>query len=349
MFEPNDHSKWQVQWKAVSPECFNEVCGLLQEYYSISSVTRVDQVDEWEQWSNNYRVQCEIDRQPQAVHVRRNILSSVQRLRASIAAILQLHRCGVPTPAMMRAIGGAYLVEYLGRYWQMFEFVPGDHFRGEEDELRQAAILIAEMHKAFKVMPLGLLMDAHIDAAIGSLDPEYWDTISMEGANPFEELVHERQAFLREEAHLASHALAGVVSCDVVHADLHPQNFLFPERQRCVILDFGNLCFADHGYDIAMACHRLTRQYVVHQGRPWQETLPKSIAIFLETYAGVDRSVEQKIKLLPAFMKGLLLRKMAGNLAFYRKKLRSWESCCSQWKRFLAFLEETDAIQAILA
>lgn len=359
MFEANAHSKFQVGWKEVSPECFDEVCAVLGENYSTYNVQSVEQVDEWEQGSNNYRVRYQLGGIIREFLLRRHIFQDFDSIVVSTAIIRYLRYHAVPTPAVLLADANRRFVERDGQYWQMFEFVSGDHFRGEGDELALAATLIAQMHNAF-----GTFSDkrqiANINAIMGPLDTAYWDAISlMEGANAFEKLLLKQQAFIQEEVACTSVALSPPVlnnismsvyapEYQVIHGDLHPQNFLFPEGEGCVILDFGNMCVADQRYDIAMALHRLVRQYVVHQGKPWQETLSEGIGIFLDAYGSADPHVRMDIATLPVFMKGMLLRKMAGNLNHYRKGTRNWENCLSQCVRFLGYIKEVDATQGVL-
>lgn len=360
MFEANAHSKFQVGWKEVSSECFAEVCKVLGADYSTYGVQSVEQVDEWEQGSNNYRVVYRLAGGiPHQFLLRRHILQGPDEIRASTAVIRHLRQNEIPTPAVLLADANRRFVECGGQYWQMFQFISGDHFRGEGDELALAATLIAQMHHAFDAFP-DKRQIVSINAIMGPLNTAYWDVISfMEGANAFEDMLLEKRIFIQEEVARLFRMLSPSVPNDipmsmyspeyqVIHGDLHPQNFLFPEGQGCVILDFGNMCIADKRYDIAMALHRLVRQYIVYQGKPWQETLPEGIGIFLDAYQSVDSLVRQEITTLPVFMKGLLLRKMAGNLNHYRKGTRNWKNCLSQCARFLGYLEEVDVIQAAL-
>jgi len=337
MFQANEHSRSHIVWKAVS------------EDHSTYGAQSVLQVDEWEQASNNYRVQY---RQPGGVSrevlLRRHILQSIDSIQTSTAMIRHLRNYVVPTPAIILANGDRSFVESDGYYWQMFEFVAGDHFSGKKDELILAATLIAQMHHAFDVFPDKRHIE-RIDGIIGPLDTAYWDSISIiEGVNAFEEFLLEKRVFIREEVARVSGVLPSESQYEVIHGDLHPYNLLFPESQQCVILDFGSMCITDQRYDIAMALHRLVRQYVVHQGKPWQETLPEGIRIFLDAYASVDPSVKLEMSFLSAFMKGFLFRRMAGNVNHYRKGTRNWENCLSQCTRFFGYLEEADAIAAIL-
>ena len=351
MFEANVHSKSQIRWKTVSPECFQEVCAVLGEDYNIYRVQLVKQVDEWEQASNNYRV--EYYREPgessRQILLRRHILQGPDEIIVSTEVIRHLRQRMIPTPAVFLAYADRRFVKRGDQYWQMSEFVAGNHFSGEEGELSQVAMLIAEMHEALDtVSPLRWSV-AGLDQTY-PLDLDCWTAgHDLQGENAFEDFVMMRLSFLQEASARIANALLPVArKNEMIHADLHPQNFLFPPLQRCVVIDFGNICFADHRYDIAMALHRLVRQYVVYQGKPWQETLSRGIEIFVRAYGSIDPSVAQSTEILPKFMSALLLRKMAYNFGLYQRGARKWEVCLSQCTKFYGFLEEADAIAAIL-
>ena len=150
-----------------------------------------------------------------------------------------------------------------------------------------------------------------IDSVLAPLSNDHWnDAIHLPGYNAFERMVFERRTRIQEEIDRISRAFSTVyLSEAIIHGDVHPQNFLFRCGHLAAVLDFGVMCLADRWYDIAMALHRLVRQYVVHQKKPWQETLKEGIRIFIEAYASVNPLNRQQIDLLPLFAKAHLLRK----------------------------------------
>src|SRR3989338_4448375 len=56
IFKPNNHSKWQINWNAVSNSTLDAISVVLLDGYGISPITDARQVDEWEKMSNNFRI-----------------------------------------------------------------------------------------------------------------------------------------------------------------------------------------------------------------------------------------------------------------------------------------------------
>lgn len=133
----------------------------------------------------------------------------------------------------------------------------------------------------------------------------------------------------------------------VIHGDLHPHNLLLGNNGETVIVDFGNVSYADFLTDVGFALHRLGRQAVVFHEKPWQETLEKAIHAFLGAYRMENPLEEHEIALVPAHIDDLLLRKVELNLGLYCAGKRSWEDALKQHTRFTAF-GETQAIKSVL-
>lgn len=353
LFTENNHSRWQVGWKDVSAECCTKIVDLARRYYAggISDVSAVCQADAWEEQSRNYRViGKDAGGNKKTVLFRQNVSADDGDLITQMLVMEHLSLCGVPAPRIIPARGDASFVRAGGAIWQMFTFIPGDHFRGTEDELTQAAEAVARLHKALRAF---LMKEdvPHIDIAIGPLDAAYWDGISgLRRKNEFEMMLRRRKAMIQDSVSAAAEALAATTQTEeVIHCDIHPHNFLFPPETAPVIIDFGNMCRADQRYDIAMACHRLARQYVVYQQRPLQESLAEGVELFLHAYGSVIPLCDQCIKALPIFARGLIFRKMAYNFWRYVEGARNWEVCLSQFQRFFLFLDEIEEMEKILA
>lgn len=351
MFEPNLHSNWQVHWKAVSPKCSVDICTLLRQSYGFTGVQSVTLVDEeWQQTSKNYKVVGQMGDSPYRILVRKNILGDVGVFRLITSISAHLRENLLPTPRILPAVDGKSLVLYKDHYWQVFEFIEGDHFRGKRDELAESAMNIAQMHQALNVFPLRGQIPI-LNTVLAPLEGNCWDEVArLKGENKLESFLLEKQQFIKEKICEVQSRLATIHKQeDVIHCDLHPHNFLFFEGRLAAIIDFGQVSIADQENDLAMACHRLVRQYIVHQGKPWQETIADGLNFFLDAYTSVIPMTDQRIVLLPTFTVSLLLRKIVYNFSLYKTGKRSWEPALFQVSRFLAFFEEIDAIETVLA
>lgn len=347
MFEANNHSNPHIGWKEVSDQSTREVIRVLREGYGITGVmTAVHQVDEWEQASNNYRVFCDRG----YLLVRRHIICGEEQIRTQTTIIRHLRDRVIPTPLVRIASNGRKWVESGGHWWQVFEYIPGNHFSGEEYQLRETAMLTAEVREALAYVPFRKWGARNIVELIGPLHAAYWNAVrSLEGENTLELLLLEHCSYIQECIERTVDVLEKTEQRDeLIDGDFHPHNFIFPPASRCMIIDFGNACIADGRYDISMAIHRLVRQYVVYMGRPWHETLSRGIEVFLEAYGGIDPEVARSIKFLPAFMRAMLLRKLAHNFSLYRRGARTPESCLGQCQKFFGLLAEIEAIEKIL-
>lgn len=349
VFEPNIHSVWQIEWRNVAPEVSAEIADLVRQRYGAIVVASVEQVDEWEQASNNYRVACDIAGDAGYILVRRHIVSRPEEIHAAVEVMAHLRQSGVSVPNTITSVDGQSVILINGTHWQAFEYIAGNHFRGDAEQLIQAATATAEMHRALLLFPRKEIV-GHVDAVVGHLRVDYWDAIpEFSGTNPFELLLKNKQAFVQEKTRETIEALAAVQEQDeVIHGDIHPQNFLFQDNALAAIIDFGNMARADQMNDVAMAYHRLVRQYIVHARRPWEDVLAEGVRLFLDAYTAVHPLEDVQMRLLPAFADALLLRKMAYNLDLYRTGRRRWEEALSQWERFLSFMDEIDAIRAAM-
>ena len=353
LFGPNNHSKSEISWKQVDQERQEEIRSLLVRHYAylIEEARAIRQVDEWEQYSNNYAVACAMrDGEEKNILVRKHILASNEEILNALLVTEYLRMNDLPVPKVIQSREDTSFIRRHGTGWQVFEFIPARyHFRGTADDLTTAGQVIARMHAALRSFPMKENIPRSFDA-MGSLDAAWWEQVaSLHGENEFETTVRERKAFIQDRVARAVEALEIVSQAEEInHGDLHPHNFLFCGDELVGLIDFGNVFRADQRYDVAMACHRLVRQYVVHEGRPWQEVLQQGVELFLQAYVSVLPLCDECVRSLPAFDAALILRKMAHNFNLYREGKREWQGCLSQFQRFFLFLDEADAIQAAL-
>jgi hypothetical protein len=100
--------------------------------------------------------------------------------------------------------------------------------------------------------------------------------------------------------------------------------------------------------DVGNACHRFVRQFVVHQGRPWQETLAHGVRTFLRAYFAVNPLPDGERRLIPLFIKDELLRKLQSSFA---KRLSAADKrpYDGEVPKLIDLLKEVECIEACLA
>ncbi|MEK7560602.1 MAG: phosphotransferase [Patescibacteria group bacterium] len=335
-----------IRWKPIPPTLLNHVSRVAEQEFGIRDITTIRQVDEWEQMSNNFRLTA----RGGTFLVRKNIVATLSRIEASTSILQYLHNAGVAVPQLISAIDGRHCVEYEDSYWQVFGFISGNHFRGTLEELIQAAKAVAKMHSALASFPEPRRIP-NADAVM----PLEFDTqtvmSSFRGENQFERTLIGQKDFLENTIRYIREVVAdlGRMRQQALHGDIHPQNFLFHNSACAAIIDFGNSFFGPLMDDVAMACHRLTRQYVVHQKkRPWPKTLSPGLRSFLEAYMTIHPLSDEELGFLPVFMTDLLFRKLLNNIRTYIQGKRTAEIAYTQHQRFVNFMDEIHAVETEL-
>ena len=309
MFEPNNHSKWRIGWNPVSEEKQKEATEVLREFYGMEP-TSIHQVDEWEQASNNFRIETSVG----FFLLRKNIWIKESADLNLVGEVMDcLRGVGVKIPAIVRTQKGDFFVARGGNLWQLFPFIYGDHYRGEKGELAESVEAVALMCRTFLEMDKAKF--GSIKSTSLSFDDSSWKELSSEFEEEDSKLNALAKEFRFEIENFAKDILLNfgdekTFRKSVVHGDIHPHNFLFENGKLRAILDFGNIAW-DYIYaDIAYACHRLVRQYVVCEGKPFEETLEAGVRIFMDNFLKICPLTTAEIRLIPVFMQRVLLSKI---------------------------------------
>lgn len=351
MFAHDRHSNQDVRWLPTPIETRIEVWSVLKRHYpNLNNEVHVIHQTGSGSGGRNYRVTCKTPGgEDKNFFVQQKLVHTPDEMVIPALVMSHLQSRDVRVPLLIPASHDDTFIWRNGCAWWVFEFMSGDHFFGTDDELTEAAQAITRMHVALRTFPLKDNV-RHIDDVIGPLDASYWDDISLlSRENEFEMMLHLRKSMIQEYVMRNTDALAGIPQAEeIIHGDLHPHNFLFPPESSPAIIDFGVVCRADQRYDIAMACHRLCRQCVVRDGRPWQETLEIYVRLFLEAYASITPLCDYCIRTLPAFAAAFLCRKMAYNFELYMEGKKTPVACHAQFQRFFGFLDEMEALEKLL-
>lgn len=342
LFTPNNHSQYEITWHNVSQSQKTEIDSALRHWYPFV-VLSVEQVNEWEQMSNNFKIET---KEKGTYLLRKNIqLSSPSELESIDRLMVYLFKKGISVPAIMSTQTNERAVNQNGTLWQLFRFIPGNHFCGRAGELFEAAHHIAELHRALKEFsPEGMRDDGSPISELGAWE-ELDDRMQMQN-NALGDLFRSRGAYIEQEAGAVFTVVSGLdpASRQVIHADLHPQNFLFDGGALTAILDFGNVRVDYVHADIANACHRLVRQFVVHQGRPHRETVCLGVREFVRGYRSWRDFSDEDIALIPVFLRYVLFKKIRGVTTRYLNGKFSHDVAYEQTDRFLNLLPEAEII-----
>lgn len=346
IFGPNNHSKFKIEWLDVDSRIANYVTRLVAEHYGLRAA-RVRIVDEWGRMSKNYRVDM---KDGQSVLVRQNIAINNQETVMSLdkLAIFLADR-GIPTPTIVPNKNGNLFTMADGHIWQVFEFIAGDHYRGTKPELLEMAARIGQLHLILK----------NVDFTINNKSRHHdwnmdqWKEIfklAKAGENEVDAKVSDCKDFLFEQARLADEYRKKQieVSIQVIHNDLHPQNTIFEGGRLKALLDFEKAHAAELARDIGKACHRFVRQYVVCQGRPWQETLDGGVRAFFEGYIGVNPVAEKDFREISNLLKDELVSMLAKVLGDHYLRNNSLLVKSGEFEKMLILLRESLILEEYL-
>lgn len=350
LFAPNAHSNFEIRWKAVSAEQRKVISDLLEAHYGIKNLEEIMQIDAFEVQSNNFRITYGGDNGLSRVLLRKHIKRGTpESLNAVDAILLSIAGGGVPVPEVISAKNGATYIEEEGKLWQLYGFITGDYYRGTERELVQAAAAVGRLHQALASLPTDKETNSPSWVMPTLRDFEFIFAGAVSDRKTLGALVREQQRSLTariEGLSLHAAAIAGS-SVQMIHADLHPHNFLFDDGKLTAILDFHEVRLGFRAADAASACHRLVRQYVVYPGKPWQEVLENGLQIFLTEYQNIFPLPQAELQLFPQFMELALLRKVKGNLLKYYEKKPEWphEVAHKEFIKQLNLLAEIDVMK----
>lgn len=352
MFLPNVHSNWKINTKplfdqeiAVQLDAICKRVLLVGAFDRMVSIARIDEG----LLSENYRIDRESpDRGKYSVLLRLSKDKTTREEQYRIGRLMNhlSGRDGFCVPSVLNDL----VPDDDGNQWQCSPFIDGDHFRGTEQELKEAAAAIRELHEALREYENAVSFPQR---SYGSIDAKEWDQalLAIQGshvANLIEKNRERLWSLLSLHANFATENRGRAISkTQLVHADLHPQNLIMRVGATPAIIDFGNVCIGTVGLDVGNACHRLVRQYVVSrsetEGIPWQRSLPIGLETFLSSYGDIDRGT------LPVFMQEILLRKIGAVLMYeYPQQILSSEVSMEQIERFVTFLDEVEEMRKLL-
>lgn len=320
LFGPNNHSKSEIIWRDVGFEKAEVLRKLLKENYSIPFVfSNIEQVDAWEKLSNNFRVRTCFDHGERVSYEHFLFKKHIQLqdeflVNLSARILMYLRENGILVPSVFRTKTGQFYFSFDGYFFQLYEFIDGHYFQGTMGQLVKTAREIARIHVVFKKIPFA------DEIAQKPLDKQPWDLdtwfcmfeMASHVRTIWDYLILENEKFILGELSIVGENKEKIATArkQVVRNSLHPHDVLFAGDELRAIIDFEETGVNELVRDVGGACHRFARQYVVHQGKPWQEKLPEAVNVFLEEYLRVNALSKEEVQLMPLFIRDEILRKI---------------------------------------
>lgn len=322
IFSPNIHSLHKINWKRISTELEKELKKIFLKNYDFNRVLKIDEVDEWERLSNNFRILAQKKNKKVNVLLRKHIqLKDLRSIKALDKILIYLQEQGLSVPIVVPTRRNNTFFKEKFHYYQLYEFISGNHFKGTTRQLKEIAIFVAKLHIIFEDIPFANEI-AKKPSVVPPWDFEKWQILlktSQERKEKLSRAIQKHANFILEECQIVKGTIEGISAprIQVIRADLHPHDTIFDKSLLNALIDFEGVRVGELIRDVGNACHRFVRQYVVYQNKDWRLTLPKGLEIFLENYSNVNPISKEEIKLIPIFVRDEILRKLYKDVSLY--------------------------------
>lgn len=237
-------------------------------------------------------------------------------------------------------------------YWESFPFVDGTGFRGTAPQLGTIATAFASFHKGLAEYPHQEdflnkdQVETHLTAwtpegfqskVFAFAEQEYETTIekykndskktnltqedldALTKLIPWSVAIHDNRQFIERliQDVTLKQKLIAASSVQPIHGDFHPHEVIMREDDSVATFTaLGKVTMGPRAEDLGMATHRIVREYAVKQkeekDRPWQETVPEGVAIFLDAYQAVNPLPPEEMALMTLHAQNRQLEKLYG-------------------------------------
>ncbi len=320
LFAANNHSAFEIAFRPAEVAFCHTLAQALQEQYPFQSVDAgsIAQVNEAEQASNNFRVEVVgEDGGRRFILARKNIyLAQEQDVLFSVKTLAFLTEKGISVPRLMTTRSGEYYATFEGSRWQVFDFIAGNHYAGQAQELVEVARGIAALHRVLVAFPYQEELKHR-----GSMgfSREGLEKVLQAASRKQDELDVALDGFaeeLRAFAALRDQFQVTDARQQVVHGDLHPHNTIFFDGKLRAMLDFDLMRYGELLRDVGFAAHRFSRQYAVCVGGG-AEQAALGFQQFLKAYREEYPLTDEEVRSLPFFMLDELLRRIVTDFSRY--------------------------------
>ena len=184
----------------------------------------------------------------------------LSRIRCSHALQAHLQAAGFPLPALAQPVDSTETILTLrDEMYELFEFVPGYHYRGTDGETFDAGTTLALFHQKVNGfarrddLPTGSYHDAlAVRTGLNAIPGQLSGHESVTGKEG--ELAGVAQALSDAyDRALAAAERAGLADLDtsVIHSDWHPGNMLFRQNHVTAVVDYDSVRCAQRVLDVA--------------------------------------------------------------------------------------------------
>lgn len=303
IFEPNNHSTWDIKYRSVSQEIVKKVATLVLSNYSriVKNVLSVEQFDGTEVNSNNFRlVFTDVNDSKSYMLVRIHKAFDEKSVSAVHQTMLLLIKNGCSVPRAIANDSEEYITSHSGEIFTAYEFIEGTHFQGNLSEITSTAQGLARFDSVLAKLPQDFEL-AVLRKSISCVDDQFsfsidiWNDIIFRAklrkksiSDEFDDIIIDYSPHVLEA--IGDVEINADLPSQLVHSDLHPHNLITNGVSLLAIIDLDSINFGERMRAISFATHRLVRQYVVNVLKtiPKKEDVVRIRDIFLANYCAIN-------------------------------------------------------------
>lgn len=209
------------------------------------------------------------------------------------------------------------LILFKDGYYSMFEFIDGEKFNGNKDQIKEAARNLAILHRAFykcNIKPpeanpfYNLLTNTELNQVfnvIAKKDKSQLDRLLIQNKQFIKNLLEEDRAKQRR-------INKNEIIKQTIHRDFHIENALFRGDKLVVILDFDSIKIGERMRDIAFSCFRFS----IYKSKDVDEIEEKT-ELFIQSYNEVNKLNEGELRLINYYIRNEALQRISYILRKY--------------------------------
>jgi Ser/Thr protein kinase RdoA (MazF antagonist) len=243
------------------------------------------------------------------------------RVAFAHALVTHLRAHGLPVPGLVkRCDEDETILELSGRLYEVWEFVPGQRYKGDLDQTHDAGRTLARYHRAVAdfesdwTPPVRSYHDApNVRAGLNAIPSVTSGHDSVVGQEA--ELLSVTQRLYEQYDDAVERTAASAIRkwpATTCHGDWHPGNLLYADGRVCAVLDFDTVRHAPALIDVAYGMLQFSILRDTSAPREWPEFFDESrMRRFFMGYAESARIPPAQRQVIPDLMVEALIAEVA--------------------------------------
>ncbi len=284
----------------------------------------------------------------------RSLFFTPNSIDFELKLIEYLSNLGFPTPRLINTLEGALKVQAENRYWELYEYLPGEPFSVNNlAQTKSAAKMLARFHIAtagyqgrangvpyrrFDLGSVAGVIDQLKEMVSYELKTSTLGTMLEPGIIGF--IEGQEEAVINGIQPLSGSLLT------VIHGDYQPSNVIFKGNEAIAVIDFGNSALSYRSYDVARAIlgfSALRPDYKSQRDlNPWLDM--NRVKAFFRAYQAEMPISEAGIQAMPALIRGTYLF----GISFYMRIEEDIKKKAAFLINALSFIRWLDSTEAEL-